>query len=121
MTKHDIAARQNKLASIMERIAASYEHSTPKIHHLDRMPLPSREDAAAILGALEEVIYPGYFTTGGVTHQAIIYRVQERVGWLFEHLRDQISKGLQHMRDLDGQEPSSDESAEEYAYAFLES
>src|SRR5262249_29986105 len=117
----DIASRQNRLAGIMERIASSYEDAIPKIHHLDRMPLPSREDAAAILQALEEVIYPGYYSSGGVTHHGIIYRVQERVGWLFEHLRDQISKGLQHMRDLDGQESSSDESAEEYAYAFLES
>src|SRR5262245_17844625 len=122
MSKHDIAARQNKLASIMERIAASYDQSTPRIHHLDRMPLPSREDAAAILSALEEVIYPGYFTTGGVTHQGIIYRVQERVGWLFEHLRDQISKGLRHMKELDGElSLAGDESAETYAYAFLES
>src|SRR5215813_6823910 len=122
MSKHDIAARQNKLASIMERIAASYDESTPKIHHLDRMPLPSREDAAAILGALEEVLYPGYFTTGGVTHQGIIYRVQERVGWLFEHLRDQISKGLRHMKELDGElSLAGDEIAEEYTYTFLES
>jgi serine O-acetyltransferase len=122
MTKHDIAARQNKLASIMERVAASYDESTPKIHHLDRMPLPSREDAAAILGALEEVLYPGYFTTGGVTHQGIIYRVQERVGWLFEHLRDQISKGFRHMKELDGELAlAGDDIAEEYAYTFLES
>jgi serine O-acetyltransferase len=122
MDKLNIAARQNKLATIMERIAASYDEATPKIHHLDRMPLPSREDASAIMEALEEVIYPGYYSAGGVTHQGIIYRVQERIGWLFEHLRDQISKGFRHMKDLDGQlSHSSDATAEECAYAFLES
>jgi len=118
----DITARQNRLALIMEEIASSYDEARPKIHHLDRMPLPSREDAAAILQALEEVIYPGYYSTGGVTHQGIIYRVQERVGWLFEHLRDQISRGFQHMKDLDGEVAlGSDEAAEEHAYTFLES
>jgi serine O-acetyltransferase len=117
---HDIVQRQNRLAEVMEQIAASYDEARPKIHHLDRMPLPSREDAAAIMRALEEVIYPGYYSSGGVTHHGIIYRVQERIGWLFEHLRDQISKGLQHMRDLDGQQ-APDGSAEECAYAFLES
>lgn len=122
MDKHTIAERQNRLASIMERIATSYDEARPKIHHLDRKPLPAREDAAAIMQAIEEVIYPGYYSTGGVTHQGIIYRVQERTGWLFEHLRDQISKGLQHMKQLDGElSCTADDTAEEYAYAFLES
>jgi serine O-acetyltransferase len=121
MEKLDIAARQNRLASIMERIAASYDEAKPKIHHLDRMPLPSREEAAGIMRALEEVIYPGYYSAGGVTHQGIIYRVQERIGWLFEHLRDQISRGFRHMKELDGELAlASDNLAEECAYTFLE-
>lgn len=122
MDKLDIAARQNRLACIIERIAASYDEAAPKIHHLDRMPLPSREDAAAILEALEEVIYPGYYSAGGVTHQGIIYRAQERIGWLFEHLRIQISKGMRHMKQLDGERSLElNEAAEEHAYSFLES
>ena len=122
MNKHTIAERQNRLASIMERIAASYDEVTPKIHHLDRMPLPSRADAAAIMQALEEVIFPGYYSTGGITHHAIIYRVQERTGWLLENLREQISRGFRHMKQLDRESPfAGDEHAEECAYQFLES
>jgi len=122
MSKPDFTARQNRLAHIMERITASYDQAIPKIHHLDRMPLPSREDAKAILEALEEIIFPGYYTASGVTHQRIIYRVQERVGWLFEHLSDQITKSLHHMNALDGELCfSSDATAEECAYRFLES
>ncbi|HEY7544696.1 MAG TPA: serine acetyltransferase, partial [Blastocatellia bacterium] len=121
MSKTSIAAQQNRLAQIMERMVASYDEAAPKIHHLDRMPLPSREDAAAIMKALEEVIYPGYYSAGGVTHQAIIYRVQERVGWLFEHLCDQITKGLHHMKHLDREScQAPDQTAEECAYTFLE-
>jgi len=121
MEKRDIASRQNKLAHIMERVVASYDEAKPKIHHLDQLPLPSREDAAAIMDAIEEVIYPGYYSAGGVTHQGIIYRVQERIGWLFEHLCDQISKGLRHMKHLEGELPTTyEEAAEEAAYAFLE-
>jgi serine O-acetyltransferase len=121
MDKLNIAARQNRLACIMERIADSYDEATPKIHHLDRMPLPSREDAAAIMQALEEVIYPGYYSSGGATHHSIIYRIQERIGWLFEHLRDQILKGMRHMNQLDGElTAASNETAEERAYSFLE-
>lgn len=122
MSKPDFTARQNRLARIMERITASYDEAIPKIHHLDRMPLPSREDAKAILEALEEIIFPGYYTASGVTHQRIIYRVQERVGWLFEHLSDQITKSLHHMNALDGELClPSDAQAEECAYSFLES
>jgi serine O-acetyltransferase len=118
---HTIAARQNRLAMIMERIAASYDQVTPQIHHLDRMPLPARGDAAAIIEALEEIIFPGYYSSGGVTHHGIIYRVQERTGWLFEHLREQISRGFHHMKQLDGELPfATDEQAEECAYQFLE-
>jgi serine O-acetyltransferase len=120
--KHTIAAQQNRLASIMERIAASYDEVTPRIHHLDRMPLPSRGDAAAIMEALEEIIFPGYYSAGGVTHHGIIYRVQERTGWLFEHLREQISRSFHHMKHLDGELPfATDARAEECAYQFLES
>jgi serine O-acetyltransferase len=122
MSKPDFTARQNRLAHIMERITASYDEAIPKIHHLDQMPLPSREDARAILEALEEIIFPGYYTASGVTHQRIIYRVQERVGWLFEHLSDQITKSIHHMNALDGELCfSSDATAEESAYRFLES
>lgn len=122
MKSCNIAEQQNKLAHIMECIVASYDEATPKIHHLDRMPLPLREDAAAIMEALEEIVYPGYYSAGGVTHQGIIYRVQERVGWLFEHLRDQISRGLHHMNMLDGElSLAPDAAAEECAYMFLES
>jgi serine O-acetyltransferase len=124
MKKIDFGVRQNVLANIMERIVASYDGDeiAPRIHHLDRMPLPSREDAAAIMQALEEVIYPGYYSAGGVTHQGIIYRVQERIGWLFEHLRDQIEKGLRHMKNLDADLClTRDTTAEDSAYAFLES
>jgi serine O-acetyltransferase len=121
MDKLNIAARQSKLARIIEDIVASYDEAKPKIHHLDRMPLPSREDAAAIMEALEEIIYPGYYTAGGVTHQGIIYRVQERIGWLFEHMRDQISRGLRHMKSLDGDLClTPDDVAEECAYMFIE-
>ena len=122
MNNRDITARQSRLASIMEQIAASYDEATPKIHHLDRMPLPSREDAAAIMQAIEEIIYPGYYSAGGVTHHGIIYRVQERIGWLFEHLCNQISRGLRHMNALDGDlSLAFDDTAEQCAYAFLES
>ncbi len=122
MSQSDIAARQTMLAQIMQRILASYDEATPKIHHLDRMPLPAREDAAAIMQALEEIIYPGYYSSSGVTHNGIIYRVQERISWLFEHLRDQISKGFRHMRQLDEAWPrEANADAETCAYAFLES
>src|SRR5215470_18876735 len=114
-----IGAKSNRLVEIMESIVDSYDEAKPKVHHLDQMPLPSREDVARIMEAIEEIIYPGYYSAGGVTHQGIFYRVQERIGWLFEHLRDQISRGLRHMQDLDGNAPASDETAEEYAYAFL--
>src|SRR5689334_13617499 len=116
---HTIAARQTRLATIMERIADSYSEVRPKIHHLDRMPLPSRDDAAAIMQALEEIIFPGYHSTDGVTHHSVIYRVQERTGWLFEHLREQVSRGFHHMKQLDGELSfASDEQAEECAYQF---
>src|ERR1051325_7574888 len=121
MSKLDIAARQNRLARIMEDLASSYDESIPKIHHIDRMPLPSREGAAAICETLQEILFPGYYTTGGITHQRTIYRVQERVGWLFEHLSDQITKSLFHMDALDGERCfTSDTKAEECAYQFLE-
>lgn len=123
MEKPKFESRRNRLADIMEHIVASYDReSHPKIHHLDQMPLPSRDDVARIMDAIEEVIYPGYYSTGGVTHQGIFYRVQERIGWLFEHLCDQIFKSQRHMKYVEAAPLlTSDEAAEESTYAFLES
>ena len=117
-----IGAKSNRLAEIMESIVDSYDEAKPKVHHLDQMPLPSREDVARIMEAIEEIIYPGYYSAGGVTHQGIFYRVQERIGWLFEHLCDQVLKSLRHLPDSD-RDPCAtcEEQAEEYTYAFLES
>jgi len=117
-----IGAKSTRLSEIMESIVDSYDDSKPHIHHLDQMPLPSREDVARIMEAVEEIIYPGYYSAGGVTHQGIFYRVQERIGWLFEHLRDQVLKSLRHIPDGD-RDPcgSCEELAEEYTYSFLES
>jgi serine O-acetyltransferase len=117
-----IGAKSSRLADIMESIVDSYDDAKPRIHHLDQMPLPSREDVAGIMEAIEEIIYPGYYSAGGVNHQGIFYRVQERVGWLFEHLCDQVLKSLRHIPDAD-RDPcgSCEEQAEEYTYAFLES
>lgn len=121
MDKQKLTVTRNRLADIMERIVASYDDARPKIHHLDQAPLPSREDVARIMEAIEEVIYPGYYSSGGVTHQGIFYRVQERIGWLFEHLRDQILKSQRHMKYMgDEQFIVSGEEAEECTYAFLE-
>jgi serine O-acetyltransferase len=122
MADATFGAQSNRLARIMEGIVASYDEAKPRIHHLDQMPLPSREDAARIMGAIEEVIYPGYYSGGGVTHQGIFYRVQERIGWLFEHLRDQILKSLRHVKQFDGDPCSGcEEMAEACTYEFLES
>jgi serine O-acetyltransferase len=122
MNTRDITTQRNRLGKIMERIVASYEEAKPRIHHLDQMPLPSREDVARIMEAIEEVIYPGYYSAGGVTHQGIFYRVQERIGWLFEHLCDQIFKSQRHMKYLGSDSfLTGDAEAEECAYAFLDS
>jgi serine O-acetyltransferase len=122
MDKISIGARSSRLANIMECIVASYDDAKPKIHHLDKMPLPSREDAARIMEAIEEVIYPGYYSAGGVTHQGIFYRIQERIGWLFEHLCDQILKSLRHSKGIDGDPcEGCEQQAQEYTYSFLES
>ncbi|HKV38147.1 MAG TPA: serine acetyltransferase [Blastocatellia bacterium] len=122
MAKLDIGKQSNRLAAVMEQVVASYDDAGPKIHHLDQMPLPSREDAVKIMDAIEEILYPGYSGGGGVTHQGVFYRVQERIGWLFEHLCDQILKSLRHVKEID-RDPcvSCEEQAEEIAYAFLES
>src|ERR1700752_4406515 len=122
MADATFGTQSNRLARIMEGIVASYDEAKPRIHHLDQMPLPSREDAARIMSAIEEVIYPGYYSGGGVTHQGIFYRVQERIGWLFEHLRDQILKSLRHVKQFDGDPCSGcEEMAEACTYEFLES
>jgi len=114
---------KKRLERISEEIVATYGNVTPKIHHLDRSALPSREVVINIIEALQEIIYPGYFNTNGIpTSQAITARVQERIEWLYENLRDQIFKSLRHGRLL-GEDDCipSERTADECAIAFIES
>jgi serine O-acetyltransferase len=82
----------------------------PRMKHLDRVQLPSRDVIIACVKKLREVLFPGYFgPTGKVTPQNLAFRVGELLTELSEALYDQVRCCLRYAENLP--EPAGDGDA----------
>ena len=68
-----------KVSRAAAALVESYEGGGEKIHHLDRRPLPSRDEAVAVLDALQELMFPGYTGAQGLTGAGLRLHVEARV------------------------------------------
>src|SRR5436853_459470 len=93
MDSRVIGMQRNRLANIMDRIVASYDGASPRIDRLDQRPLPSREEAAGIMEAIEEVIlsYPA-------TYAITAYRAAHELERLGVPLLPRMLTELAHAR-----------------------
>lgn len=110
-------APQLKQAS--QQIVISYSSQDQSIQHLNRGRLPSRETIIAILAAVQELIFPGYFGILGLDESNIGDRTHSLVCSLFEDLSHQVGRCLL-LKDPAIQLKGSQTLAEQYTLAFIE-
>ena len=91
----------DELEQSAERLLASYETESIKIHHLDRQPLPSHEDVIRLIGAFHELLFPGYTGAQGLTGNALAAHVRERLRSLHHALTEQINRAFNHGHSLE--------------------
>ncbi len=78
----------------------------PKMQHLNRVLLPSRDVIIDCIKDLRQLIFPGYFGKQGLTRENITYRIGELVIELTDKLYQQVRCCLRYRDQLPG--PASD-------------
>ena len=92
MDRTDLNQRLPKIVDLL--VASVLEW--PEIRRLDNVLLPSKPKIVAIVDALQQIIFPGYFGMQNVTHDNLPYRTGELVFELTDLLVDQISCCLRY-------------------------
>jgi serine O-acetyltransferase len=68
----------------------------PRMKHLNRVYLPSRDEIVACIALLRELLFPGYFGKQGLTSANITYRLGEIVTQLADRLYEQVRHCLRY-------------------------
>ena len=108
-----------KISRAARELVESYSGEGTKIHHLDRRPLPSHEAVIGALDAMQELLFPGYAGTQGLTGASLRLHVEARMAWLYETLSEQISRAINHGQKLGDDCAITDRQATECAEDFL--
>ena len=109
------------LENIKQAILATYTREDIRLHHVNPLPLPSKEILEGLLDDLLALLYPGYF--GGTVTDVpdVTNQVDKRVDIIYEKLQQQIYLSFRHFCDRPGSQCSHcDEAAREATQTFLE-
>jgi len=87
---------KHQLPGITNKIVATYSQCQVPLHHLEPIPLPSRENLVKIMETLQEIIFPGYFGKKGLDSHSIKYHVGDCLETVFELLVAEIYRGIRH-------------------------
>jgi serine O-acetyltransferase len=80
----------------------------PRIQHLNRVFLPSRDVIIQCIKTLRELVFPGYFGKQGLTRENLPFRVGELVIELSDQLFEQVRHCLRYREQLPGNNGDSE-------------
>jgi serine O-acetyltransferase len=97
-----------RLPGIVDALVNSVVNE-PRMKHLNRVHLPSRDVIVECIVSLRQLIFPGYFGKQGLTSGNITFRVGELVSELSDKLYTQVRHCLRFRQQIpdDGTDPDS--------------
>src|SRR5262245_3151676 len=98
-----------KLPAVIDALVKSVE-AHPKMQHLNRVYLPSRDAIIECIARLRQLVFPGYFGQQGLTSQNFPFRLGELVIELSDLLYEQVRCCLRYREHLPGSNGDSDQS-----------
>jgi serine O-acetyltransferase len=101
------AQLQSRLPTVVDALVASVTHE-PRMRHLNRVHLPSRDEIVACVALLRQLLFPGYFGKTGLTSANVTYRVGEIVTELADRLYDQVRHCLRHRQGVCDDAPATE-------------
>ncbi len=114
-----------RLPGFVDALVESIE-AVPRLAHLNRVYLPSRDEIVKSIDLLRELVFPGFFGRQGLTSENLPYRVGELANALSEVLYEQVRFCLRYRQQIPGANGNSqecdecDRKAAEVVSAFLE-
>jgi serine O-acetyltransferase len=91
-----------RLPKVVDDLVASIIHE-PRIRHLNRVYLPSRDAIFQCIDLLRQLIFPGYFGKQGLTSDNVTYRIGELVTELADKLQEQVRYCLRYRQQIPGE------------------
>jgi serine O-acetyltransferase len=91
-----------RLPAVVEAIV-SHVRAEPRMQHLDRVILPSRDVIIECIKLLRQVMFPGYFGKQGLTNENLPFRMGELIIELSDMLFEQVRLCLRYEEQLPGQ------------------
>jgi serine O-acetyltransferase len=79
----------------------------PRIRHLNRVHLPSRDQIVRCIELLREILFPGYFGKQGLNSDNIAARMNELTMELTDKLYDQVRHCLRFRQQIPGEDGDS--------------
>src|ERR1044071_6213895 len=90
-----------RLPQVVEAISKSVSEA-PKLQHLNRVYLPSRDAIIEIIERLRQLVFPGYFGKQGLTSANLPFRVGELVIEVSDLLYEQVRCCLRYREQIPG-------------------
>jgi serine O-acetyltransferase len=75
----------------------------PRMKHLDRVYLPSRDAIIKCIDLLRQMVFPGYFGKQGLTTENLVFRIGELANELTDLLYDQVRCCLRYRQGIAGE------------------
>lgn len=90
-----------RLPAVVEKLVASVT-SEPRLQHLNRVYLPSRDEIITIIQLLRQLVFPGYFGKQGLTTANLPFRIGELVLEVCDPLFEQVRCCLRYRESIEG-------------------
>jgi serine O-acetyltransferase len=103
MNRNDL---NHRLPQIVQSLVDSVM-AEPRMKHLDRVYLPSRDAIIKCIDLLRQLIFPGYFGKQGLTTENLAYRIGELTIELTDLLYDQVRCCLRYRQGISGENGDS--------------
>ncbi len=100
-----------RLPAVVDALVNSVVNE-PRMKHLNRVYLPSRDEIVLCISMLRELLFPGYFGKQGLTSVNITYRMGELVTQLADKLYEQVRHCLRYRRQIPGETDAEDACAD---------
>lgn len=84
----------------VETLLASYAATESHISRLEKQPPPATGEIVRVVEVLQELMFPGFFGTQGLSGETLRQHVIDKMGWLSETLSTQIARASVHGDDM---------------------
>jgi serine O-acetyltransferase len=95
----DRSELNQRLPKVVDALVDSVVNE-PRMKHLNRVFLPSRDEIVSCIALLRELLFPGYFGKQGLTSANITYRIGELVTQLADRLYEQVRHCLRYRKQI---------------------